>query len=459
MAQLVKGTTFTTGMVVTASNLNNIVDGAQLAPGAITEQTAASVVNTTDSLLINQSGSLKQATVSQLVGGLGGYVKTDGSVSMTGNLNITATPSAGTHAATVSWVQGYVSAGTLGYTPVNKAGDTGIGSLTMAGTLTLSGDPSSDLMAAPRQYVLSTVATKANASDLTAHTSRTDNPHAVTKSQVGLGNVDNTSDTAKPVSTATQTALNGKLNLSGGTMTGEIVLSSSTPSSANVAASKGYVDTQVSSVSGAYVPLAGGTMTGDLTMGSGLKVNSSYTPTVSEPNVLVNKSYVDNSILATSAIQAYAMFGYVNLTSLSYSKSGTTVTVTSTLNPRVGSLIEIKSATAVGLNGIQTVTGATGSNFTFETNASATTGTLAVGVVTYNSYNITGITSSAANTFTMYFNNTTYITNTFYGVLGTGVASGNVGLTAFPTTRNAGNCVFMTSTSSPQYCTIAILPF
>ena len=34
------------------------------------------------------------------------------------------------------------------------------------------------------------------------------NPHEVTKTQVGLGNVDNTSDLNKPISTATQTALN-----------------------------------------------------------------------------------------------------------------------------------------------------------------------------------------------------------------------------------------------------------
>lgn len=39
------------------------------------------------------------------------------------------------------------------------------------------------------------------------HASRTDNPHKVTKGQVGLGNVDNTSDTAKPVSTAQATAI------------------------------------------------------------------------------------------------------------------------------------------------------------------------------------------------------------------------------------------------------------
>jgi len=36
----------------------------------------------------------------------------------------------------------------------------------------------------------------------TAHASNTSNPHSVTKSQVGLGNVDNTSDANKPVSTA-----------------------------------------------------------------------------------------------------------------------------------------------------------------------------------------------------------------------------------------------------------------
>lgn len=38
----------------------------------------------------------------------------------------------------------------------------------------------------------------------------TGNPHAVTKSEVGLGNADNTSDVNKPISTATQTALNLK---------------------------------------------------------------------------------------------------------------------------------------------------------------------------------------------------------------------------------------------------------
>lgn len=43
--------------------------------------------------------------------------------------------------------------------------------------------------------------------DVDAHEARVDNPHSVTKSQVGLGNVDNTSDINKPVSTAQATAI------------------------------------------------------------------------------------------------------------------------------------------------------------------------------------------------------------------------------------------------------------
>lgn len=48
--------------------------------------------------------------------------------------------------------------------------------------------------------------------NIQAHIASAANPHAVTKTQVGLGNADNTSDAAKPVSTAAQTALNLKAN-------------------------------------------------------------------------------------------------------------------------------------------------------------------------------------------------------------------------------------------------------
>ena len=51
---------------------------------------------------------------------------------------------------------------------------------------------------------------------LQAHISDTDNPHSVTKAQVGLGNVDNTSDANKPISSATQTALDRKVDKQAG---------------------------------------------------------------------------------------------------------------------------------------------------------------------------------------------------------------------------------------------------
>ena len=44
----------------------------------------------------------------------------------------------------------------------------------------------------------------------------------ITKSMVGLGNVDNTSDANKPVSSATQTALDAKASLAGATFTGNV---------------------------------------------------------------------------------------------------------------------------------------------------------------------------------------------------------------------------------------------
>ena len=53
-----------------------------------------------------------------------------------------------------------------------------------------------------------------NGTNLINHLSNTSNPHNVTKSQVGLDSVDNTSDADKPISTANQNALNLKLDKS-----------------------------------------------------------------------------------------------------------------------------------------------------------------------------------------------------------------------------------------------------
>lgn len=52
--------------------------------------------------------------------------------------------------------------------------------------------------------------------NLETHINNKSNPHEVTKAQVGLSEVDNTSDANKPISSATQNALNSKFNASDG---------------------------------------------------------------------------------------------------------------------------------------------------------------------------------------------------------------------------------------------------
>lgn len=63
---------------------------------------------------------------------------------------------------------------------------------------------------------------------------------AQTKGDVGLGNVDNTTDAGKPVSTAQQTALDLKANLASPTFSGTVTVP--TPSAGSAAATKDYVD-------------------------------------------------------------------------------------------------------------------------------------------------------------------------------------------------------------------------
>ncbi len=61
-------------------------------------------------------------------------------------------------------------------------------------------------------------------SKVPGHIASTSNPHNVTKSQVGLGQVDNTADKDKPVSTAQQEALNMKAPLDSPAFTGNVTV-------------------------------------------------------------------------------------------------------------------------------------------------------------------------------------------------------------------------------------------
>ena len=72
-------------------------------------------------------------------------------------------------------------------------------------------------------------------------------PTGITKSDVGLANVDNTTDVNKPVSTATQTALDLKAPIASPTFTGTVTLPGD-PSSSLHAATKQYVDNTASGI-------------------------------------------------------------------------------------------------------------------------------------------------------------------------------------------------------------------
>lgn len=147
------------------------------------------------------------------------------------------------------------------YNPTSIFGDL---SMQSSGQVIIPQDPTTANHATRRSYVDTAVATKqpldadltaiaalaqANGSVIqsngTAWTAAT--PAALktsltlTKTDVGLANVDNTSDTAKPVSTATQTALNLLVAKAGDTMTGALTLPGN-PTQALQAAPKQYVD-------------------------------------------------------------------------------------------------------------------------------------------------------------------------------------------------------------------------
>lgn len=94
------------------------------------------------------------------------------------------------------------------------------------------------------------------------HANNKSNPHGVTKSQVGLSNVDNTSDVNKPISTATQNALNEKVDIDNMVEVdfvdaGSYISGMGMPSSKWVALSLGASDSKYIAPANGYFTIAG----------------------------------------------------------------------------------------------------------------------------------------------------------------------------------------------------------
>lgn len=79
------------------------------------------------------------------------------------------------------------------------------GKVTQGGTVAL--DPTLSLVNAAAQAKATGEAVKALNDGIEAHTNNKENPHGVTKAQIGLGNVDDTADKDKPVSTKQEAAI------------------------------------------------------------------------------------------------------------------------------------------------------------------------------------------------------------------------------------------------------------
>lgn len=92
------------------------------------------------------------------------------------------------------------------------AGKTGAVTLTAADVNLGSVNNSSDVNKPVSTATQIALNLKVDTTTLTTHTGNTTNPHSVTKAQVGLGSVDNTTDAAKPISNAMVTALAGKVS-------------------------------------------------------------------------------------------------------------------------------------------------------------------------------------------------------------------------------------------------------
>ena len=122
------------------------------------------------------------------------------------------------------------------------------------------------------------------------------------KSMVGLGNVDNTTDAAKPVSTATQNALNLKAALAAPTFTGAVVLPTTTV--LGVSNLEGSINLKA--------PLASPTFTGTVTLPAGTITSEMILDSAITSGKIADGTIVNADISGTAAISTSKIDGLDN---------------------------------------------------------------------------------------------------------------------------------------------------
>ena len=148
-------------------------------------------------------------------------------------------------------------------------------------------------------------------SKVDTHIARVDNPHGVTKAQVGLGNANDTSDADKPISIATQDALDLKANANNAALTGIPTAPTATVGTDTTQlATTAFVKAEVASEAYSKVELDSTVvkLTGDQTI-EDVKtfMSSPIVPTPTAVNQAVNKQYVDNMVISPNGSNSYAV--------------------------------------------------------------------------------------------------------------------------------------------------------
>ena len=193
----------------------------------------------------------------------------------------------------------------------------------------------------------------------------------ITKSMIGLSSADNTSDTAKPVSTAQQAALDLKASLSGATFTGQINITGTTvlqmgsgvvgrETSAGKITYGGFSSNAsldivgAGTVSGSRVVkvydnlIVGGTVssTGAITVG-GVATTLTNDSRLSDTRVPTALSVVDASVSATAAIAQSKISGLV--TAIANAALLTDSRFTDTRTPTAGSVVDASVSASAGI--------------------------------------------------------------------------------------------------------------
>jgi hypothetical protein len=234
-----------------SGNASTVTNGVYTTDtGSVTNTMLAGSIADSKLLTISTSGKVaNSATTATSSNTTGAIVARNGSGNfsagtITANLtgNVTGTVSDLSNHTTSDLTEGT----NLYYTAERAQDDVFNAVVNGSGISTTYNDPANTFTIA----VDSTVATLTGSQTLTNKTLTSpviNTPTGIVKADVGLGNVNNTSDANKPISTATQTALDGKLSLSGGTMTGTLILAAD-PVNTLDAATKNYVDAAVTTL-------------------------------------------------------------------------------------------------------------------------------------------------------------------------------------------------------------------